>query len=145
MVERMKDDGIDMAQTLFIGRSLGAGEAVRQTSKENCRLALLLTPYDSLAEVAQEKLPWAPAALLMLDPFDAKFLAKSAHCSALIVFAESDEVIPGHHAMNLDKSWNPKHDTVVTTNSNVTHANILDLPGTWSTMHMAISNLKNNN
>lgn len=139
MIERMKADGVATDQTLFIGRSLGSGEAVRQASKENCRLALLATPYDSLAEVAQEKLPWAPASLLMRDPFDARPWAKAARCSAVIVFADPDPVIPGHHALNLSNMWNPKKSTIVSTNPKATHDNILELPGTWSEMRRALA------
>lgn len=139
MIERMKADGVDMAQALFIGRSLGSGEAARQASKEECRLALLATPYDSLADVAQGKFPWAPTAFLMRDPFDAKPWAKSARCSAVIVFADPDSVIPGHHALNLSNAWNPKKSTIVSTNPKATHANILELPGTWSEMRRALA------
>ena len=114
MVARMLRDGFKRQDIIFAGRSLGSGEAVRQSSLGACFAAYLATPYDSLAQAASRFYPWAPISLLMLDRFDAQPWAKNAQCPAAILAADQDRVIPADHAYNLSALWNPSQPTRLT-------------------------------
>jgi uncharacterized protein len=65
-----------------IGASLGSGVAV------------LVTPYDSLANVAQEKMRLFPVSLLLRDRFDSASRVPGVAAKTLILIAGEDEMIP---------------------------------------------------
>ena len=85
----------------LMGRSLGSGVAVYLASKRNIKQLLLLTPYDSLAEVAQTHYPYFPTRYLLKDRFDSVSYAKDINVPTLIVSAEFDQVVPVKHAEKL--------------------------------------------
>ncbi len=85
----------------LMGRSLGSGVAVYLASKRAVRQLFLLTPYDSIAEVAQTHYPFLPARYLVKDRFDSIDLAKNIRIPTLIVAAELDRVVPVKHALRL--------------------------------------------
>ena len=84
--------------------------------------AILVTPYDSVLEVAREKFWFAPVSLILKHPFDSAALALTASRPALFLVASEDEVIPLAHSRRLFEAWRgPKswhlvkgerHDTV---------------------------------
>ena len=77
-----------------LGRSLGSGVAVRLASERPVRRLAIVTPFDSLANVAQRHVRWLPAGLLIRDRYDSAARAPSVSSEVLIVIAESDEIIP---------------------------------------------------
>ena len=85
----------------LMGRSLGSGVAVYLAAKRNIEKLLLLTPYDSLAEVAQTHYPYFPARYLVKDRFDSITYAKYIRIPVLIITAEFDQVVPVKHALKL--------------------------------------------
>ncbi|MCH7880307.1 MAG: alpha/beta hydrolase [Proteobacteria bacterium] len=82
----------------LFGRSLGSGVAVYLARHRQIDQLILLTPYDSLAEVAQTHYPMFPARYLMKDRFDSVKYAAEITTPVLIVTAESDRVVPKKHA-----------------------------------------------
>ena len=85
----------------LMGRSLGSGVAAYLASKRNIKQLFLLTPYDSLAEVAQTHYPYFPTRYLLKDRFDSVSYAKNISAPTLIVSAEFDQVVPARHAEKL--------------------------------------------
>jgi len=85
----------------LMGRSLGSGVAVYLASKRDIDKLFLLTPYDSLAEVAQTHYPFFPVKYLIKDPFESIIYAKNISTPTLIVTAELDQVVPVKHAQKL--------------------------------------------
>jgi pimeloyl-ACP methyl ester carboxylesterase len=85
----------------LMGRSLGSGVAVYLASKRDIDKLFLLTPYDSLAEVAQTHYPYFPVKYLIKDPFESIIYAKNINTPTLIVTAELDQVVPVKHAQKL--------------------------------------------
>lgn len=77
-----------------IGRSLGTGVAVRLSSQRPVSRLILVTPYDSLQEIAADKFPYAPVKWLMHDQYDSGSYASKITIPTAIVAAENDEVIP---------------------------------------------------
>ena len=81
-------------QVLVVGRSLGTGIAVRIAALRPVQKLLLLTPYDSIENVAAERFPFAPMALLLHDKYQSAALAPRVRAPTLVIVAEHDEVIP---------------------------------------------------
>lgn len=85
----------------LMGRSLGSGVAVYLASKREIDRLYLLTPYDSIAEVAQTHYPYFPTSYLIRDRFESTAYAANLNALVLIVAAEFDRVVPVKHAENL--------------------------------------------
>ena len=79
---------------IVVGRSLGSGVAVRVASQRPVALLVLVTPYDSLQELAAAQFPYFPVRWLLLDKFESWRYAPQVAAPTLIIAAENDEVIP---------------------------------------------------
>jgi pimeloyl-ACP methyl ester carboxylesterase len=77
-----------------VGRSLGSSVAVQLASEREVRRIALVTPFDSLVNVARAHLSWLPVGLLMRDRFDSVSRAPGISADALVVIAEADEIVP---------------------------------------------------
>ncbi len=84
-----------------MGRSLGSGVAVYLASKRDTEKLILLTPYDSIAEVAQFHYPFLPARMITLDRFESFRYAPLISAPVLIVTAGLDQVVPVERALKL--------------------------------------------
>jgi len=82
------------ARVVVIGRSLGTGVAVRLASQRPVARLVLVTPYDSLQELAVRQFPFFPVRWLLKDKFESWRYAPLVHAPTLLVMAENDEVIP---------------------------------------------------
>ncbi len=58
------------ADTVVIGRSLGSGVAVWTASQRPVSRLLLITPFESLGDVAQHAYPFLPVRWLLLDRYE---------------------------------------------------------------------------
>ena len=77
-----------------LGRSLGSGVAVQLAGSRTVDRLVLVTPFDSLVNVARAHFPWLPVRLLMLDRYESAVRAPDVTAEALVVIAGEDEVIP---------------------------------------------------
>ncbi len=77
-----------------IGRSLGSGVASYLAAQRPVRRLALVTPFDSLAEVAQSHYPIFPVRRLMRDRYDSIRTLPRHQGPLLILRAGRDEVIP---------------------------------------------------
>lgn len=76
-----------------IGRSLGSGVAVRLASEQPVARLALVTPYDSIENVAAEQLPWLPVRWLIQDRFDSAAVAGRVGAPTTLIGAERDTLI----------------------------------------------------
>jgi len=90
-----------------IGRSLGSGVAVYLASARPVERLVLITPYDSITNVAYERFPIFPISLILTDKFDSVSRIKSVSAATLILLAESDEVIPRERSEALVDQFPP--------------------------------------
>lgn len=82
------------APITVIGRSLGSGVASYVASQRPVARLALITPFDSMAGVAQSHYPWLPLRWLMKDRYEAtRYLAEYTG-PVLVIRAGKDEVIP---------------------------------------------------
>lgn len=77
-----------------VGRSLGSGVAVHLASQRPAARLVLITPYNSLAELGARLYPMFPVKWLLKDSFDSWKYAARITVPTLLIAAEHDEVIP---------------------------------------------------
>jgi pimeloyl-ACP methyl ester carboxylesterase len=68
-------EGIDPAHVVLMGRSLGSGVAVHVAAKRKVGGVILVTPLDSLVNVARAHYPIFPVGLMLKHRFDSAALA----------------------------------------------------------------------
>jgi uncharacterized protein len=66
---------------------------------------VLLTPYDSMVEVAKHHYPLLPVGLMLRHRFDSAAAAPRVTTPLLCLAALDDEVIPVEHARRLHDAW----------------------------------------
>jgi pimeloyl-ACP methyl ester carboxylesterase len=77
-----------------VGRSLGSGVAAQLAARREVQRLVLVTPFDSLVNVARAHIRWLPVGFLMLDRFDSAGQAPAITAETLVVIADADEIIP---------------------------------------------------
>jgi uncharacterized protein len=95
---------------LVIGESLGAGVAaaavaqLHTTAKPHPFSLMLITPWDTLANVAAHHYPWLPVRWILGDAYDsANYLRHFAH-PLFIVVSERDKIVPARFGVALYES-----------------------------------------
>jgi pimeloyl-ACP methyl ester carboxylesterase len=81
-------------EVTVIGRSLGSGVAVRLASENPVSQLILVTPYNSIEEIAAAQYPYLPVKWLLLDRYESWKYAPRIRIPTTIIAAENDEVIP---------------------------------------------------
>ncbi len=96
---------VDINRIVAMGRSLGSGVAVHLASKRPLQGVILVTPYDSIENVARETFPFLPVSLLLKHPFDSLSLTPDIYIPALVLTAGEDRVISAQRSQNLIDTW----------------------------------------
>ena len=76
-----------------IGRSLGSGVATALAASRPVERLVLVTPFDSIANVAADHSFWLPVRWLVRDRYDSARRIGGVRAPVLVVVAEHDEVI----------------------------------------------------
>ena len=82
------------ANISVIGRSLGSGVAVYLAANRKVDKLVLVTPYDSIENVAKRQFPIFPVSLILQDKFDSASRVQNVNAKTIAIEAENDEVIP---------------------------------------------------
>ncbi len=109
------------------GRSLGSGVAVYLATQRPLHKLILLTPYDSVAEVAQKLYPMFPIRYLIKDRFDSASRAAQIEMPVLIASAEHDREIALSHTLALKQSLS-RADVEYVQVTDAAHNDIVDFP-----------------
>lgn len=86
---------------VVVGRSLGSGVAVYLASQRPVARLVLVTPYESLPDLAAHHYPYFPVRWLLLDRYESSKYAKQVTAPTLLIAAEHDEIIPRASAQAL--------------------------------------------
>lgn len=86
---------------VVVGRSLGSGVALHLASLRPVARLVLVTPYDSLQEMAAREFPYLPVRWLLQDKFESWRYASQVAVPTLVIAAEHDEVIPRERTESL--------------------------------------------
>lgn len=95
------------APIYVVSESIGTGVAAHLAKTFNDRIAgmMLFVPYDNLASVAQEKMPFLPVRVILWDRFEPATWMKSYQGPVGFVIAEKDEVIPAKFGRRLHDGY----------------------------------------
>ena len=85
----------------LIGRSLGSGVACHVAARRPVQGAVLVTPYDSIENVARSHYPWLPIGQLLKHRFVSLNALPLIHCPLLVLYGGRDRVIPRERTENL--------------------------------------------
>lgn len=84
----------DHKNIVVVGRSLGSGVAIHLASVRPVARLVLVTPYNSLLDIAARQFPYFPVRWLLLDKYESWRYAQHVTAPTRIVAAEHDEIIP---------------------------------------------------
>lgn len=90
------------------GRSLGTGIATYVAAHREVSKLVLITPYDSIVNVASTMYPLFPVSLLLKDVYDSKSRIKMIKAKTFIVMAEKDTVIARERTQQLIDAFDPE-------------------------------------
>jgi uncharacterized protein len=110
---------------LVIGRSLGSGIATELTSQFPVSQLVLITPYNSVEELAEEKFPFLPVSYILRDKYNSGKFAKKINTPTLVLMAENDYVIPQASTEKLFNHFKKNIATLITIKG-VGHESILN-------------------
>lgn len=77
-----------------MGRSIGSAVAAYVASERPVEKLILVTPFDTLENVACHHYPWLPVGVILKDRYDTASLGLKITTDTLIVATTDDEVIP---------------------------------------------------
>jgi len=128
----LKRTDIDPERIVAIGRSLGTGVAVYLASQRAIKGTILITPYDSIKNLAEEIYPYVPVSWLLKHNFDSKALAPTIKVPLLALIAQNDKTIPPSHAFALIEAWGGAvHKKII---PDIDHNNITLGRGYWESV-----------
>lgn len=110
-----------------VGRSLGSGVAIYLASVRKVDKLILITPYDSIENVAKIHFPFFPIGCLLKDKFDSVSRVKEVSAKTLILIAEHDRIIPRENTNVLVRRFSSEQ-VVVKTLAGTTHDSITSEP-----------------
>jgi pimeloyl-ACP methyl ester carboxylesterase len=90
-----------------IGRSLGSGVALHLAAARPATRLVLVTPYNSIAELAKEQFPFFPVHFLLADKFESWRDAARIGIPTTVITAQNDAVIPRHSTDRLLTHFQP--------------------------------------
>ena len=96
------------------GRSLGSGIAIYVAAHREVSKLALITPYDSIINVAQGMYPIFPISFLLHDKYDSLSRIKDIKAKTLIVIAENDNVITIERTQHLIDTFDSAQLQVIT-------------------------------
>jgi alpha/beta superfamily hydrolase len=117
------------ARQHVVGRSLGTGVAIQLSARQPFESLQLVTPYDSMLEVAKKRFPLVPLSLLLRHRFNSIEHSKEVAAKTQVLLAERDDVVLHERSQKLIDAW-PTPVSVKTV-ANSDHHNIMGLEETW--------------
>jgi len=109
---------------IVMGRSLGSAVAAYVASKRNIKKLVLITPFDSIVNIAKSKYPFLPVEKLVKYKFNEAEWIKKTNVPVSILLVKNDDVIPQKSIDNLLNNIPDLHKKVVI--SGVKHGNIYE-------------------
>lgn len=135
----LASEAIDPAHVVLMGRSLGSGVAVHVAAKRKVGGVILVTPFDSLVNVAKAHYPIFPVGLMLRHRFDSAALATGISTPALFLIASHDQVVPTRLAWKLKRLWSGPVTAV--TVDGTEHNTIDTAPAYWEAVNAYLDSL----
>jgi pimeloyl-ACP methyl ester carboxylesterase len=94
-------------EVVVIGRSLGTGVALQLASRRPVQGLVLVTPYDSILDLAARQFPVFPVRWLLRDKYESWRYAPQVKAPTLVLAAEHDDIIPAWSTQRLMSRFQP--------------------------------------
>ncbi len=88
-------------EIFLLGRSLGSGVVCYAAANREVQGAILVTPYDSIENIARSSYPWLPVSQLLKHRFNSIRYLHRVACPLLVVYGGQDRVVPPARTKNL--------------------------------------------
>lgn len=111
----------------IVGRSLGSGIAVQVAASKPVDRLVLVTPYNSLLELAAERFSLFPTRLLLQDKYESWRYVGRLQIPTTIVIAGHDRIIPNENSRRLADAFPPGVVKLVHI-ADADHNNLSDFP-----------------
>ena len=116
-----------------VGRSLGSGVAVRLAATQRINKLVLVTPFDSILNLAKAKFPLIPISLILEERYESNKYAAHVKAPTVIMAADHDQVIPLENTKALFSLFPPGRASLnILPNTN--HDNIVEAPNYFDLM-----------
>jgi uncharacterized protein len=96
-----------------MGRSLGSGVATMLASERPVAGVVLVTPFDSLVDVAAEEYLLVPVRFLLEHRFESVERAPLLEVPVLVLAAQQDNIVSPAHAQRLFDAWGGKKKQIL--------------------------------
>jgi fermentation-respiration switch protein FrsA (DUF1100 family) len=96
---------VEPARIVLMGRSLGAAVAVHVAARRSARAVLLVSPFDSMTELARRHYRFLPVSWLLRHRFESLADASGIDAPLLALVAARDTIIPVPHSRRLFEAW----------------------------------------
>lgn len=100
-------------EVALMGRSLGSGVATYVGSQREISRMILVTPFDSIENVAKEIYWMFPISLLIRDRYRSSDRVSNITAPTLMLIASEDRIIPRRHSERLKTFFDPSRITSV--------------------------------
>jgi alpha/beta superfamily hydrolase len=117
------------ARLHVVGRSLGTGVAIQLVARKEFASLQLVTPYDSMLEVAKRRFPLVPLSLLLRHQFNSLAHSKEVAAKTQVLLAEQDDVVLPERSQKLIDAW--PAPVCVETIAGSDHHSIMRIEATW--------------
>lgn len=118
---------------ILLGESIGTGVATATAAAHPDRIAglLLLTPFDSLANVAQHHYPLLPVRWIMRDQYPSEESLKQYQGPVAIILAANDTIVPAKFGQKLHDTYTGPKKLIIADNAD--HNDLLHTlpPSAW--------------
>ncbi len=101
----LKSHDVEPDRVIVMGRSLGSAVATYIAAHRSVARVILVTPFDSLENVAKGIFPLLPVSWIIKHPFPSLTYAPDIKVPALFLVAANDEVVPVKLSKNLYELW----------------------------------------
>jgi alpha-beta hydrolase superfamily lysophospholipase len=119
------------ARVHVVGRSLGTGVAMQAVvARPQVNSLHLITPYDSIVNIAREKFPLAPVSSILQHRFESLRFASQIQVPTQIIMAAQDDVIPHHSTQRLIAAFASELNVHVIDEAD--HSSVVSDPRTWA-------------
>jgi len=112
---------------IIIGRSLGSAVASYVASKRKIEKLVLITPFDSIVNVAKSKYPFLPVEKLVKYKFNEAEWIKNTDVPVSVLLVKNDDIIPQQNIDNLLKNIKNLHKKI--TIDGVKHGYVYEYQG----------------
>jgi len=116
-----------------IGRSIGSAVATYLAANRAVKKLVLVTPFDSILNIARDQFPFFPVSLFLKDRYDSYSRVGDVEADTLILVAERDAVIRAKYSDRLASAFPPAQVTVETLEG-VGHNGLSAHPGYLATL-----------